>query len=1362
LPVYKSMAQTATQTSPEFLSGGGEMGALIRGHDWESTPLGNAANWPQSLRSVLSICLNSNFPIAIYWGRDLTLLYNDAWSPIPGNKHPWALGRPAREVWPDIWDAIESQFEKAIAGEPGGSKDALLPMQRHGYTEECYFDFTFTPVYGESGKVEGVFNAVIETTYRVISERRTTFLKNLALNIASAETAKDAFRQAIASVGLDNEDIPFAALYTYEGGSIMPAIAIFGNEPHEPSAALRQAFLEASQTGKPVVLNQIGSYVTNAPKGVWPEELSQGIVVPLLLNSETKAGMIVCGASARRRLDEEYFTFFENVGNTIATTLKNINALDTVRSKALALAEIDRAKTAFFSNISHEFRTPLTLMLGPVEDALNEEGLLPINRERLDVVRRNGLRLQKLVNALLDFSRIEAGRMETQLQTVDICALTIELASSFRSAVERAGIKLEVTCEPSSLATQVDLDMWEKIVLNLISNAFKYTATGTIKVTIAQADEWIRLNVRDTGIGISKDALPMIFERFHRVVNEGGRSVEGTGIGLALVKELVQLHEGRIEVESEVGKGSSFSVYIPAIAVKADDRPGDLTKVNQSKAASSFVEEAGKWVSSKANNDLVTSHDEHASSGPRVLIADDNADMRDYISKLLKGTYQIEAVGDGEQAFTAALRQKPDLIISDIMMPVLDGFGLVEKLRGLDSTRNIPVLFLSARAGEEARVEGLLAGADDYMVKPFSGKELTAKVTAAIKIANTRRAAEKEWHDLLLRAPVAIAIFRGPKLICDLANDTYLPLVDKKREELEGRPLFEVLAETREVLEPIAKNLFATGEPFQATEFEVVLRRNGHNETCFFNSVWEPLKDERGHVNGMLVVAHEVTGQVVARRKVEESEARYAATVKAARLGLWDNDLIGGKFLATGRLAEIYGLRSNEDITADDLYNAVYPDDREYVSGIFNKIRQGIITSSYEMEFRVQWFNGEVRWVHANGEAFFDEDGKAYRTIGTVADFTEQKLVELAIQQSEERFRTLAETLPQMIWVADKNGTPEYNSKQWEDYFGSEGTSGWNTMVHPGDKIKSEAAYRNSLAKGEPLRTEVRLQNKDGNYRWHASIAEPVKDNSGSVQKWIGALIDIHDQKTLAERLEQEVAERTKELVRSNEDLMQFAHVASHDLKEPVRKIKTFTKMLEMELGALSERGRLSLEKVQNAADRMETMITGVLAYSTLNASEQEAATIDLNETILSVESDLEILVQQKGATILRSELPKIEGAPVLIHQLFYNLINNSLKFSKAGAAPLIQIRSSVDERRGTVRISIEDDGIGFAPEYAQQIFKTFSRLNSKDKYEGTGLGLSLCKKIVERHGGTIEADGREGEWAKFTIALPLKQAGRD
>ena len=412
-------------------------------------------------------------------------------------------------------------------------------------------------------------------------------------------------------------------------------------------------------------------------------------------------------------------------------------ALREVREAHAKLAELDTVKTAFFSNISHEFRTPLTLMIGPLEELLGRPALDASIREPLLLAHRNSVRLLKLVNALLDFSKLEAGRIEASYVKTDLASYTADLASAFRSAIEKAGLEFIVDCPALPEAAYVDRDMWEKIVLNLISNAFKFTDKGRITVSLLASNGTARLQVGDSGIGIAQGELQNIFKRFHRIENARGRTFEGTGIGLALVQELVKLLGGSIRVDSREGSGSTFTVEVPmgkmhldVERIQADD-PLSATRI----VPDVFVNETLHW----ANPDTVSTRVAGDPDRPTVLLADDNADMREYVGRLLLPHYQVIAVADGIAALDEARQRRPDLVLSDVMMPGLDGFALLRELRSDPATRTVPIVMLSARAGEESRVEGLEAGADDYLVKPFSGKELRARVSANLELARMRK-----------------------------------------------------------------------------------------------------------------------------------------------------------------------------------------------------------------------------------------------------------------------------------------------------------------------------------------------------------------------------------------------------------------------------------------------------------------------------------------------------------------------------------------------------------------------------------------------------------------------------------------------
>ncbi|HEX2572136.1 MAG TPA: ATP-binding protein [Polyangia bacterium] len=732
----------------------------MRSIDWASTALGPVVGWPQSLRTAVSICLSSRFPIVLWWGRELVMIYNDAYRPMLGmTKHPRAMGQPGLECWPEIAHIIGPMLEGVLErGEATWSEDQMLPLDRNGFVEECYFTFSYSPIRDESGGVGGVFTAVTEVTGRVIGERRLHVLRALGERAAEAKSVETACSGAVRALAEDPADVPFALLYVTdpEGGAarLMGGTGLAAVGPASPEVIRLDAAAGApwplgrvAQT-RQVELCDLGAGLGPLHAGLWPEPLRQAVVLPIARGQREPYGFLVAGVSPRLALSDPYMGFLVLAAGHVATAIANARAHEEERQRAEALARLDHAKTTFFSNVSHELRTPLTLILGPLEDALAAR-VPALGGEGLRIVHRNALRLLKLVNSLLEFSRIEAGRAQACYEPTDLATFTAELASVFRSTIERGGLALVVDCPPLPGTAYVDREMWEKIVLNLVSNAFKFTFAGSITVALRAVGGGFELEVRDTGTGIPTAELPRLFERFHRVEGARGRTYEGSGIGLALIHELVRLHGGTIRVESTEGQGSAFTVSLPEGAAHLpQDRIGARRGLTSTATHGVlFVEEAQRWLPEEEPAEPAEAAPPAApregeakplEDRPRVLLADDNADMRDYLARLLGERYTVEAVGDGEAALRAARLRPPDLVLADVMMPRLDGFGLLRELRAEPMTRTVPVVMLSARAGEEARVEGMAAGADDYLIKPFSARELLARVNTHLELSRLR------------------------------------------------------------------------------------------------------------------------------------------------------------------------------------------------------------------------------------------------------------------------------------------------------------------------------------------------------------------------------------------------------------------------------------------------------------------------------------------------------------------------------------------------------------------------------------------------------------------------------------------------
>ena len=747
-----------------------ELADLIRAHDWASTPLGHPSTWSASLRNVVRFLISNRFPMLLWWGPDYIQLYNDNYAPILGTKHPaQAMGKPFRECWHEVYSILEPMVDRPFNGGPSSWLDDMeLIVRRHGFPEESHFTGSYSPVPDDTAPhgIGGVLATVHESTEKVIGERRVKILSELSARVAETKTDEEACAQAICILSQYPKDVPFALLYLVDDHTrqlrlvstcgIDQAIvgpAVVGLD--STMAGVPWPIASALATETMQFRGDLATFLPAVPPGPWADPPDTVGVVPVKSNVIGRpAGALVVGISACIRLDARYKSFLELMGSQVATAIANARAYHEERRRAEALAEIDRAKTTFFSNVSHEFRTPLTLMLGPIEDALLEPETPAGVRAHLEIAHRNAQRLLKLVNSLLDFARIEAGRIQASYSPTDICALTADLASSFRSAMERAGLSYDVDCEPIGAPVYLDREMWEKIVLNLLSNAFKFTMHGTIRVRVSREQDEAVLEVSDTGVGVPEHELPRLFDRFHRVEHTAARTVEGSGIGLAMVQELVRLHAGRTEVESTLGAGTTFRVRIPLgrAHLPADRIEAPTDMASTATGSQAYVQEALRWLpDAKPAHSVATEAPDafdnqrfRSTFRSRIVLADDNADMRAYIRDLLGRFYAVETTADGAEAMAAIRRERPDLLLTDVMMPGLDGFQLVKALRTDPDLAGIPVIVVSARAGEEARIEGLGAGADDYVVKPFHARELLARVGALLELSAIRHTTQKE------------------------------------------------------------------------------------------------------------------------------------------------------------------------------------------------------------------------------------------------------------------------------------------------------------------------------------------------------------------------------------------------------------------------------------------------------------------------------------------------------------------------------------------------------------------------------------------------------------------------------------------
>ena len=1210
------IAERPQENGNACLAGGGEMGARMRSMDWSTTPVGPVERWPHSLKTAANICLGSRHPMVIWWGNPaFTQFYNDAYISFLGTaKHPRALGQSARDCWSEIWSTIEPMVESVYrSGEATWSEDLLFVINRRLPREEGYFTFSYSPIRDDDGSIGGIFCACNETTARVVGERRLRTLGDLNRVVAEAKTAEASCEVAARTLGENPGDIPFALIYLLHNGaeharliattSVKPETAAAPSSidlKEEPSSTwpLRRV-LEA---GTAELVQGLTERFGALPGGLWPESPEAALIVPIAAPGQARAtGFLVCGLSPRRVVDADYRSFLELVASHIGTAVANARAHEEERRRAEALAELDRAKTTFFSNVSHEFRTPLTLMLGPLEEVLAAPAAhLTHRREDLALVHRNGLRLLRLVNTLLDFSRIEAGRVQASYEPVELAKLTSELASVFRAAIEAAGLRLIVECPPLSEAVWVDRDMWEKITLNLISNAFKFTFTGHIAVRLSEENSIAVLTIEDTGTGIPPHELPRLFDLFHRLEGARGRTHEGTGIGLALVQELVKLHGGTVRVESTLGAGSNFTVAIPlgTAHLPADRLKAERSLVSTALGTQPYVEEVMRWIPGAATpvaedvieRELLT-EPMRIEPGLRatVLLADDNADMRDYVRRLLGPHYEVETASDGLQALAAVRDRRPDLLLSDVMMPGLDGLGLVREIRSDADLADLPIILLSARAGEEASLEGLAAGADDYLVKPFSARELVARIVANLKMAKLRQSFNERMALDLKAMTRLIEIgnlcMRGGRSrtacfaeILDAAIEITgaakgnVQLLDAHNSELSiavhrgfSKPFLDFFASVRRgdaaacgnamqttarvVVEDVTRSEIFAGqsaldvllaEGVRAVQSTPVVASSGQVLGIISTHFDRPHRPDERELRLLDLLARQVA-DYVERQQGEDvlraSEERFRAFAESLPALIFIADAGGNNIYTNPHFHAFLGLPAAALLGAGWL-QVIHADDRARAAATWEASwRTGV---PYAAEYRFCAASGEYRTHLVRGAAVRDGSGKILQWVGTGIDVQELHRAEAELREAQRIGR-----IGSWHWDAPTHSDANRSSAELFRIFGLDPSQGMpafsdqNGYLYPAESWERlNAAVREAMRTGIGYELDLPAKRADdGAPIWITTRGEAVCNADGRVIALRGTVQDISERKhteaalrELTETLERKVAERTSAL----------------------------------------------------------------------------------------------------------------------------------------------------------------------------------------------------------------------------------------
>ncbi|HYR95465.1 MAG TPA: ATP-binding protein [Candidatus Binatus sp.] len=705
------------------------MVALVRAFDWGATPLGPMTRWPQSLRTAASICLESRQPMVLWWGPELTTLYNDACRDLIGEEDPPTLGRPGRQVWREIWHVIGPVVEDVVArGEAAALDDVPLVLARCGRLEECYFSFSCTPVEDESGAIAGVCTPVIETTQRVVAARRLRTLRDLAAG-GAGETLEEVARAPIEALAGDPADVSFALLYLVDApgtqARLVCAAGLASGTPATPAVVDLTAagdgwpLARVASTGRAEIVPDLIARFGVLPGGPWPAASESALVLPVGAAAQGHAaGVLVAGISPVRALDDDYRAFLDLAAGYVAAALAGVRGYMGPEAQRLlmreqeARAEAERAnrmKDQFLAIVSHELRTPLSAMLAWIR--ILRSGKLDADKAKraLETVERNARAQAKLVEDILDVSRIVSGKLRLELRAVDMVPVVEAALEAVRPAADAKGVRIQLDVDPSIARVAGDAARLQQVVWNLVSNAIKYTpGGGEVEVRLRRVNSHVEVVMRDTGQGIAAEFLPFVFEPFRQGEGMTTRSHGGLGLGLALVRNLVELHGGKIEAASAgEGRGATFTVTLPLMS-------GGLVATH-----GHLADPAARQVSFPELG------------GVHVLVIDDDPDAREVLTTVLEYCgARVTAASSVADALQALEDGAPDVLVSDIAMPGADGYELIRRVResGVEDIRRVPAVALTAHAGEEDRWRALRAGFQTHVAKPVEPGELATVV----------------------------------------------------------------------------------------------------------------------------------------------------------------------------------------------------------------------------------------------------------------------------------------------------------------------------------------------------------------------------------------------------------------------------------------------------------------------------------------------------------------------------------------------------------------------------------------------------------------------------------------------------------
>ncbi|OSZ81074.1 hypothetical protein CAP36_07510 [Chitinophagaceae bacterium IBVUCB2] len=1319
-----------------FLAGGGEMGELTRAKDWSKTPLGDVEGWPQSLRTTLSLLLNSKFPMFLWWGKELTCFYNDAYRPSLGEngKHPNILGQKAEDAWPEIWPIIHPMIEQVMAGDGSTwSENQLIPIFRNGKIEDVYWTFSYSPVYDESEKITGVLVICNETTENVTTLKKLEESNSRYLNnIIQAPTAMCIFRGKDHVVEIANDKM--LEIWGKRKEEVINK-PIFEGLPEAKGQGLESMLDEVYETGKKFIANE---RPVNLPRNGKLELIYVNFVYEALKEADGTISGVVAIA--------------------IEVTEQVISRSKIEESEHKVRAVVENAPFAIGVYVGEEMRIELANqsiinIWGKGNDVIGKsfQEILPelSNQLIFEQIKNVFVTGQAFHNTNTALDLIVDGKLGTYY--FDYSFIPLYDLSGNIYAVMNTGADLTDLYLAKKRIEESEQDLQSMVLQSPIGICLLDAATlvteivneSFIEVAGKRRDEIAGKYYWDT----FAEAKPYYEAALKNVVD--------TGVPFyANEVEMMLIRHGREEI-----------IYVTFVYAPLKNKEGEVKKIavwvldnTQQVIARQKIEEADKRFRNTVKQ---------APVGITILRG------ADYMVEMANEAY-LELVGREETTFVGKPLFESLPEVKEVVGSLLDNVFKT----GIPYHGNEVAVPINKYGKQEISYFDFLYHPLKEIDGDISGIIVT--VTDVSEKVEARKKTEQNEQRL--------------NIIVEASELGTWELNAKTREPKYSRRYLEILGGYKEDIklthEQLLRHLHPDDMPVREQAFKEAFS-TGHlhyearviwldNSIHWMEGKGNVFYDADNQPDKLIGTIRDITQIKKHQQELEESEKRFRNLVMQSPV---PKAILRGKDMviemANVTLLKNIWRKKESDVQGYKLFE-VFPElkQQKYAALLDEVYTTGKVHAESEALLLVNGDDGpHAFYVDFEYAPLRESDNSISGIKITAIDVTEKVEARKKIEESEKRFRSLTESIPQLIWETDENGNALFASGKWLEYTGIRpaGEAEWRSMIHPDDFEENANTWSHSLATGEIYRSDVRVRSKDGNYRWHAIIGEPVFDKDNKIIKWVGAFTDIHTEKAFTQELEKQVAKRTKELEQKNIDLenmnkelQSFAYISSHDLQEPLRKIQTFaTLIVEKESQNLSENGKDKFRKMQNAAQRMQTLINDLLTYSRTNTNERKFEKTDLSLIINEVNEDLKEELEQKNARIESEEVGEVNIIPFQFRQLLYNLVSNSLKFSKAGTPPLIKIKTEIvsgqsfnkylAKETNYCHISISDNGIGFEPQYSKKIFEVFQRLHGRTEYTGTGIGLAIVKKIVENHNGFITAKGEPGEGATFDIYIPVK-----